>query len=158
LVLQVTSDHPTQYAEFASCIGTARLVQINSSVTPQALGASVGGGTQSVDDVNGLWRGDATSNEVTMELRPDGIFVRAVTNNVGQSAPVLYKPAGAGEYHYAFPGGQISVMKFQQPGVLRLTNPDGWTDVFRIIRKDAALPLGSQSGQSLSSQGYVVGR
>ena len=62
--------------------------------------------------------------------------MRALTKSEWNCAPVVYKPAGPGEYHYVFTDGKPSIMKFQQAGVLRLTNPDGWTDVFRVIRRN----------------------
>lgn len=118
-----------------SCLANARVAQLVSAAGSQASVAPPAVAAQPGADINGLWRGDSSTNEVTMELQSDGIYVRAVTNNVGQSAPMVYKPAGPGEYRYLFPDGKPSIMQFQQTGVLRLTNPDGWTDVFRIIRK-----------------------
>lgn len=124
------------HKEFLSCYFDARLAQLGSVTAPQTGGASSVVGAQSNADVDGVWKGDTSSNEVTMELRSDGLYVVAVTNNSGQSEPLVFNSAGPGEYRYTFPGGQQSVVKMQGPGVLRITNPDGWTDVFRLVRRN----------------------
>lgn len=80
-------------------------------------------------NLNGEWIGKNSGNRVRQEVRPGGVLVSPVTQNAGQSANgFLYSGSGK-TYRFTFPGGD-SVMEVLGPDQFRVTNSDGWTDVF----------------------------
>jgi hypothetical protein len=83
---------------------------------------------------DGEWRGDQSGNRVSLQLSSSGITVYPVTQNAGQSANgLLYLASGGGNYTYQFPNGQSSTIQVLSPDLVRVTNSDGWTDLFRLI-------------------------
>lgn len=85
--------------------------------------------------MNGEWRGDSSGNSVTMQLSGNTITVRQVSSNAGQGNDGLkYVSDGRGNYQAALPGGASSTVQVLAPDTIRVTNSDGWTDMFRLIR------------------------
>jgi hypothetical protein len=83
---------------------------------------------------DGEWAGETSGNHVAMQIRPDGnLAVEAVTHNANQSNAAIFVRAGNGKYLMAFPNGQNAVIQMIGPDHLRTTNPDGWTDTFRLV-------------------------
>ena len=85
---------------------------------------------------SGIWQGEQSGNQVSMQLSSSGITVDAVTHNPGQSSTgLLYAPTGGGIYTYRFPeGGNATIQVLAQDRV-KVVNPDGWNDVFRLVRR-----------------------
>jgi hypothetical protein len=83
--------------------------------------------------IDGEWRGESSSNEVRIEARSGGIYVVAVTNHIDQSAPMFFAQSAPNEYRYDFGGGSQAVVRVMGPRDLRVTNPDGWTDLFHPL-------------------------
>lgn len=81
--------------------------------------------------LTGTWRGQSSGNVVSITVRSGGIGVRPVTNNSGQGiVPLFFRAASDGTYRLSTPAGE-AVVKLIGPHMIRVTNPDGWTDVFR---------------------------
>jgi hypothetical protein len=85
---------------------------------------------------NGEWEGEQSRNRVTIQNRAEGIWVSPVTQHAGQTENgFLYRSSSDGTYQFRFPDGNVSVVTVLGPDRLRLRNPDGWTDDFRLIRR-----------------------
>lgn len=85
---------------------------------------------------NGEWEGEQSRNRVTIQNRAEGIWVSPVTQHAGQTENgFLYWSSSDGTYQFRFPDGNVSVVTVLGPDRLRLRNPDGWTDDFRLIRR-----------------------
>lgn len=83
-------------------------------------------------DLSGLWTGQSSGNQVTIEMRSGG-FVIAVTGQrrAGQYGDgQFFRNAGSGRYLFTRPDGQLVNAQVLGPNSMRVTNPDGWTDVF----------------------------
>jgi hypothetical protein len=79
----------------------------------------------------GTWRGQDSGNVVAITMAPGGgIYVRAVTSNAGQAAPMTFRRASDGTYRVPTGNGE-TVVKLVGPNLMRVTNGDGWTDLFR---------------------------
>ena len=82
----------------------------------------------------GIWQGQSSGNRVAIENRADGVFVTPLTQNPGQTVTgFLYRTNADGAYHFKFPDGNDSLMKILGADQVRVTNPDGWTDVFKPV-------------------------
>jgi tetratricopeptide (TPR) repeat protein len=106
---------------------------------------------------NGDWRGDSSGNLVRIETRTNGLFVTPVSQNAGQSAQgILYTTSTATTFRY----NRDSVIEVLGPAQIRVTNADGWTDVFRPVRSSAAQyqqpqpPAAPQTGECIGSNDY----
>lgn len=83
-------------------------------------------------DLSGLWTGQASGNQVTINMRSGG-FAIAVTGQrqAGQYGDgQFFRDAGSGRYLFTRPDGQLVKAQVLGPNSMRVTNPDGWTDVF----------------------------
>jgi len=80
--------------------------------------------------LDGDWRGQASGNVVRIRESVDGIHVAAVTNNPGQSAPMLFQRTAPGEFRFTFPDGSQAIVTLEASGGMRIRNPNGWTDLF----------------------------
>jgi hypothetical protein len=80
-------------------------------------------------NLNGEWIGKNSGNRVRHEVRPGGILVTPVTQNVGQAADGFFFSGSGKTYRFKFTGGD-TVMEVLGPDKIRVTNSDGWTDVF----------------------------
>lgn len=83
--------------------------------------------------LSGTWRGQSSGNVVSITTRAGGIDVHAVTNNPGQAGAKFLRVASDGTYRVATPNGE-TVVKLIGPHMMRVTNADGWTDVFRRVQ------------------------
>jgi len=84
-------------------------------------------------DLTGLWRGQSSQNVVSINSRPGGFDVRAVTSNPGQGVPAFFQAAPDGTYRISLAKGEY-VVRILGADMIRITNPDGWTDVFDRAR------------------------
>jgi hypothetical protein len=84
-------------------------------------------------NLDGEWRGDTSGNRVRITMQAGGYYVAAVTQNAGQSQGAFYRQTSTGEYRYTFPDGKESIARVGTDGTMRITNPDGWTDLFRKV-------------------------
>lgn len=85
-------------------------------------------------DLSGTWEGQQSRNRVAIVTRPDGFDVRAVTSNAGQGQPTRFVAAGEGIFAFSFPNGTRALVEVMGRDRIRITNPDGWTDVFNRLR------------------------
>jgi hypothetical protein len=85
-------------------------------------------------DLSGTWRGQVSHNVVSIMARPGGIDVRAVTNNPGQTQAAFFKMKSDGSYRLDFGNGTEAIVQVIGADQMRVTNPDGWTDVFDRAR------------------------
>ena len=83
-------------------------------------------------DLSGLWTGEASGNQVRLEMRSGGFAqMLAGTQNAGQRAgEFFFRDAGAGLYLHTKADGNDVRVQVLGPDRIRVTNPDGWTDVF----------------------------
>jgi hypothetical protein len=89
--------------------------------------------------LNGEWQGQSSGNHVRLEVRAGGIFVTPVSQSAGQTAQgFMYRDSGSGSYRFQFSPGQDSVLQMLGADQLRVTNPDGWTDVFKRVDSSTA--------------------
>lgn len=138
MMQRVFADGTVQFEEWES--GTLLQVGLrgpfSSTIAPQtqARGApatrsgapETGAVAPAAIDLNGAWVGKSSGNRVTIQVRSDGIFVAPVTTNAGQSTQgFLYRGSGT-----TYRVGQDSVVQVLGPNQIRVTNRDGWTDVF----------------------------
>lgn len=79
--------------------------------------------------LSGEWRGQSSGNVVMITDQGGSLYVQAVSNNANQGAPMVFNRVGAGEYRYTFPDGNQAVIRMEGANI-RLTTPDGWTDLF----------------------------
>lgn len=91
--------------------------------TPARAPASADNSSTTLD---GNWIGDK-GNRVTL-ARVSGGY-----NNVGTGASgtFFFREVDAKTFRYTFPDGQQTTMVIVGPQLLRVTNSDGWTDLFR---------------------------
>jgi tetratricopeptide (TPR) repeat protein len=95
-------------------------------------------------NLNGEWLGERSGNRVTLEVQPGGLFFTAVTQNAAQATTgYLFGESGRGVYKYQFPDGTYAVIQLLGPAQLRVTNPDGWTDVFHRAGSSASVQRAS---------------
>lgn len=103
------------------------------------------GTAQAQTDLSGLWTGQSSGNQVRLEMRSGGfVQLPAGTQNAGQKAgEFFFRDAGSGQYLYTKPDGNDVRVQVLGPDKIRVTNPDGWTDVFTRPPRPAALVLPS---------------
>lgn len=91
-------------------------------------------------DLSGEWKGDSSGNHVTIEMRTGGFTVSfARQQQAGQSGGSLFfRDAGSGTYLHTFDSGPDATVQVLGANAIRVTNPDGWTDVFRRAPKMGA--------------------
>lgn len=126
------------------------LVQLLRAVALALLVAFFMPGTaQAQTDLSGLWTGQSSGNQVRLEMRSGGfVQLPAGTQNAGQKAgEFFFRDAGSGQYLYTKPDGNDVRVQMLGPDTIRVTNPDGWTDVFTRPARAAASspPVGAQS-------------
>lgn len=86
-------------------------------------------------DISGVWVGQTSGNRVRMDRRTSGFLVTRITTNGGQAVGgYLFLSDGGGRYHYTFTDGTVARVQVLAPDTLRITNPGGWTDIFKIVR------------------------
>lgn len=123
-----------------------RLVQLLRAVALAVLMMfSMPTAAQAQTDLSGLWTGQSSGNQVRLEMRSGGFAqMLAGTQNAGQAAgEFFFRDAGSGQYLYTKPDGNDVRVQVLGPDTIRVTNPDGWTDVFTRPAQAAALDLPS---------------
>lgn len=105
--------------------------------------------------LSGLWTGRSSGNQVTIEMRPGGFAqMLAGTQNAGQKAgEFFFRDAGSGLYLHTKPDGNDVRVQVLGPDTIRVTNPDGWTDVFERPSTVAAnsTPFAGSTGAGLNA-------
>ena len=88
---------------------------------------------QAQTDLSGLWTGQSSGNQVTIEMRSGGfaIMVAGVRRSGQYGDGQFFRDAGSGLYLYTKPDGNNVRAQVLGPDSMQVTNPDGWTDVFR---------------------------
>ena len=84
-------------------------------------------------NLDGEWVGQSTGNRVMIEMRAGG-FVSWVSGSPkpGQTDQNgLFKDVRQGEWQVTFANGNKTFARIEGNGLLRLRNPDGWTDLFK---------------------------
>lgn len=100
-------------------------------------------------DLNGEWVGQRTGNRVMIEMRAGG-FVSWVPGapKPGQDENNnKFNDAGSGAWDLTFPNGMKAIARLEG-GLLRIRNPDGWTDTFNRVRPAGAprcAPIGGSA-------------
>lgn len=86
-------------------------------------------------DLNGEWVGQRSGNRVMQEMRPGGFMVWVVGSpKPGQAeGDHMFRDSGPKVWTWTFPDGQKSVARLEANGMLRVTNPDGWSETFKRI-------------------------
>lgn len=89
------------------------------------------GSVDSSAELNGEWLGQQSGNRVRIKVQSDGVYVTPISNNSGQSSNgYLYRKNGQGSYRFDFDDSQHSVVQVLGPKRMRVTNSDGWADIF----------------------------
>ncbi|MCF8198608.1 MAG: hypothetical protein K9J42_07570 [Sulfuritalea sp.] len=97
------------------------------------------------ENLNGEWEGERTGNRVKLQVTSTGIAVARITNNQGQSEPMLYASQGQGSYRINFSGGW-SIVETLSTNKIRVRNSDGWNDTFVKRNSRSANQTSSDSG------------
>lgn len=102
----------------------------------------------SASDLTGEWVGVSSGNHVMMEMRNGGFSVVFTgQQQAGQiSEPMFYRDAGSGTYIHTFDNGTNSTTQILGPDKFRVTNSDGWTDVFQ---RTQAANVGSADAETV---------
>lgn len=87
-------------------------------------------------NLDGEWVGQRTGNRTMIEMRPGGFFSWIPGQpKPGQSdANNTFREAGPKTWILTFPDGQKTTVRLEPSNMLRITNPDGWTDLFKRVR------------------------
>jgi len=95
--------------------------------------SSSAGMARSSPDLTGEWTGESSGNHVTIEMKTGGFsVVFAQQQRAGQAdGSMFFREAGSGTYVHTFDTGADAVVNVLGQDSIRVTNPDGWTDVFR---------------------------
>ena len=101
-------------------------------------------------NLDGEWVGQSSGNRVMIEMRPGG-FVSWISGQPkpGQSdANNLFRDAGPKVWSVTFPGGEQTTARLEAGNMLRISNPDGWTDLFKPVTQPRCLSSGVAAGPS----------
>jgi hypothetical protein len=103
--------------------------------------SSSAGMARSSPDLAGEWTGESSGNHVTIKMKTGGFsVVFAQQQRAGQAdGSMFFREAGSGTYIHTFDTGGDAVVKVLGPDSIRVTNPDGWTDVFRRPQRAQAI-------------------
>ncbi|WP_291204270.1 hypothetical protein [Hyphomonas sp.] len=83
-------------------------------------------------DFTGVWVGESTGNRVEVDFKLEGIsIVAAGPRAPGQAEGTqLFRVQSPGVYVHTFSDGMQATIRMEGPDRLRITNPDGWNDLF----------------------------
>lgn len=116
--------------------GFTAMRQLSANSSPGAV--EVGGPSPEASavagshDLSGQWTGQSSGNQVTIEMQSGGFsVVFANQQRTGQSdGSMFFRDAGGGAYVHAFGDGSTARVQTLGENSIRVTNPDGWTDIF----------------------------